>query len=143
MTPGTRYAGVEPTPATPWIKYDLVGPVGETGDYVALDRRAPEMKAGDLYAIGTAGAYGAVHRPAPTITRPWSRRFSCTATSTMSSQAAVRGRPAHRHGQLCRTGLRPSDHFFPSPVACTRKSLFVCIAFWRVRQKRLIDWLSG
>ncbi len=39
---------------------DVVGPVCETGDYLALDRRMPEPKPGDLVAIMTAGAYGAV-----------------------------------------------------------------------------------
>ena len=39
---------------------DVVGPVCETGDYLALDRTLVEPKAGDLLAIMTAGAYGAV-----------------------------------------------------------------------------------
>ena len=42
------------------ILADVVGPVCETGDYIALDRNLPEPKAGDLLAIMTAGAYGAV-----------------------------------------------------------------------------------
>ena len=42
------------------ITADVVGPVCETGDYLALDRNLPEPKAGDLLAIMTAGAYGAV-----------------------------------------------------------------------------------
>jgi diaminopimelate decarboxylase len=41
-------------------KVDIVGPVCETGDYLALDRPMPHVKAGDLLAIMTAGAYGAV-----------------------------------------------------------------------------------
>jgi diaminopimelate decarboxylase len=39
---------------------DVVGPVCESGDYLALDRTLPDPKAGDLLAIMTAGAYGAV-----------------------------------------------------------------------------------
>jgi diaminopimelate decarboxylase len=39
---------------------DVVGPVCETGDYLALDRTLSEPRAGDLLAIMTAGAYGAV-----------------------------------------------------------------------------------
>jgi diaminopimelate decarboxylase len=39
---------------------DLVGPVCETGDYLALDRPLPAFKPDDLVAIMTAGAYGAV-----------------------------------------------------------------------------------
>jgi diaminopimelate decarboxylase len=42
------------------IVADVVGPVCETGDYLALDRKLPEPKAGDLLAIMTGGAYGAV-----------------------------------------------------------------------------------
>ena len=45
---------------TPEITADVVGPVCESGDYLALDRSMPEVKAGDLVAIMTAGAYGAV-----------------------------------------------------------------------------------
>ncbi|MEO5324809.1 diaminopimelate decarboxylase [Mesorhizobium sp. CC13] len=39
---------------------DIVGPVCETGDYLGLDRDLPRLEAGDLIAVGTAGAYGAV-----------------------------------------------------------------------------------
>ena len=39
---------------------DVVGPVCESGDYLALDRTLPAPKSGDLLAIMTAGAYGAV-----------------------------------------------------------------------------------
>lgn len=42
------------------VSMDIVGPVCETGDYLALDRKLPPMQAGDLIAILTAGAYGAV-----------------------------------------------------------------------------------
>jgi diaminopimelate decarboxylase len=42
------------------ITADVVGPVCESGDYLALDRTLAEPKAGDLLAIMTAGAYGAV-----------------------------------------------------------------------------------
>lgn len=44
----------------PPIKGDLVGPVCETGDFIAKDRNLPALKAGDLFAVGSAGAYGAV-----------------------------------------------------------------------------------
>ncbi|MCO5059375.1 MAG: diaminopimelate decarboxylase [Rhizobiaceae bacterium] len=44
----------------PRMVVDVVGPVCETGDYIALDRDLPRMAAGDLIAVGTAGAYGAV-----------------------------------------------------------------------------------
>jgi diaminopimelate decarboxylase len=44
----------------PVLVADVVGPVCETGDYLALGRNLPEPKPGDLLAIMTAGAYGAV-----------------------------------------------------------------------------------
>ena len=47
-------------PEAPQIVVDVVGGVCETGDYLALDRALPPLKAGDLIAIMTAGAYGAV-----------------------------------------------------------------------------------
>ena len=37
---------------------DVVGPVCETGDFLARKRPLPELKAGDLLAIMQAGAYG-------------------------------------------------------------------------------------
>ncbi|HLL28233.1 MAG TPA: diaminopimelate decarboxylase [Xanthobacteraceae bacterium] len=49
-----------PRPNSDWIVADVVGPVCETGDYLALDRRLPAVGEGDLLAIMTAGAYGAV-----------------------------------------------------------------------------------
>lgn len=42
------------------IVADVVGPVCETGDYLALGRRLPALKAGDLVAVMSSGAYGAV-----------------------------------------------------------------------------------
>lgn len=50
----------EPEANAPWSVADVVGPVCESGDYLALDRRLPQLKEGDLVAVMTAGAYGAV-----------------------------------------------------------------------------------
>ena len=44
----------------PAVMQDVVGPVCETGDYLATERTLPPFKAGDLMAVMTAGAYGAV-----------------------------------------------------------------------------------
>lgn len=49
----------EPRPGAPHITADVVGPVCETGDYLALARSMPAPKPGDLLAVMTAGAYGA------------------------------------------------------------------------------------
>ncbi len=42
------------------ITADLVGPVCETGDFLARNRDLPEPGPGDLLAVMSAGAYGAV-----------------------------------------------------------------------------------
>ncbi|HON56695.1 MAG TPA: diaminopimelate decarboxylase, partial [bacterium] len=39
-------------------KYDIVGPVCESGDYFAKDRELPKVQSGDYLAILSAGAYG-------------------------------------------------------------------------------------
>ncbi|QND56924.1 diaminopimelate decarboxylase [Mesorhizobium huakuii] len=51
---------VQPPADTPRMMVDVVGQVCETGDYLGLDRDLPRLKAGDLVAVSTAGAYGAV-----------------------------------------------------------------------------------
>ncbi|MGZ5923232.1 MAG: diaminopimelate decarboxylase, partial [Rhizomicrobium sp.] len=50
----------EPSPDAVHKRYDVVGPVCETSDIFAADRDLPELKSGELVAILTAGAYGAV-----------------------------------------------------------------------------------
>jgi diaminopimelate decarboxylase len=51
---------VEPAPGAWRIVADVVGPVCETGDYLALQRDIAEPKRGDLLVLMTTGAYGAV-----------------------------------------------------------------------------------
>jgi diaminopimelate decarboxylase len=46
-------------PGAPRITADVVGPVCESGDFLALDRSVAAPQAGDLLAVMTAGAYGA------------------------------------------------------------------------------------
>lgn len=46
-------------PDRPTIVTDIVGPVCETGDFLARDRELPELAAGELLWVGAAGAYGA------------------------------------------------------------------------------------
>jgi len=40
------------------LRADVVGPVCESGDFLAQDRQMPEVFPGDLLAVCTAGAYG-------------------------------------------------------------------------------------
>src|SRR5215212_3619808 len=50
----------EPGPEESRVIADLVGPVCESGDFLALDRDLPAPQPGDLLAVMSAGAYGAV-----------------------------------------------------------------------------------
>jgi|SRR5437660_8521279 diaminopimelate decarboxylase len=52
---------VREMPAAGRVLVDVVGPVCESGDFLALDRELPHPQAGDLLAVMTTGAYGAVH----------------------------------------------------------------------------------
>jgi diaminopimelate decarboxylase len=50
----------EPEPGAPRVVADVVGPVCESGDFLALDREMARPQPSDLVAVMTAGAYGAV-----------------------------------------------------------------------------------
>jgi len=51
---------IEPEAAIMPAKYDIVGPICESGDTFAKGREMPAVVAGDLVAFRSAGAYGAV-----------------------------------------------------------------------------------
>ncbi len=40
------------------VKYDVVGPICESGDFLAKDRMLNELRKGDVIAFASAGAYG-------------------------------------------------------------------------------------
>ncbi|MGD0816900.1 MAG: diaminopimelate decarboxylase [Methanomassiliicoccales archaeon] len=44
--------------ARPTYNYDIVGPICESGDFIARDRMLPRIEIGDLIAVYDAGAYG-------------------------------------------------------------------------------------
>ncbi|HEX6132328.1 MAG TPA: diaminopimelate decarboxylase, partial [Longimicrobiales bacterium] len=52
VEPAARIAGRQTVPV------DVVGPICESGDFLALDRPIPRVEPGELLAIGTTGAYG-------------------------------------------------------------------------------------
>ncbi len=54
------FHAIEPVVATEnkTITADVVGPICETGDFLALDRKIPDVKKGDLLVVMSAGAYG-------------------------------------------------------------------------------------
>ncbi|MFT6073397.1 MAG: diaminopimelate decarboxylase [Yoonia sp.] len=51
---------IEPAPGAEPVKYDIVGPICESGDTFAKAREMPKLVADDLVAFRSAGAYGAV-----------------------------------------------------------------------------------
>jgi diaminopimelate decarboxylase len=50
--------GAEQHPERDRMTVDVVGPICETGDFLALDRELERVLEGELLAVGTAGAYG-------------------------------------------------------------------------------------
>ena len=61
IRPSLYQAHHEVVPVVPrsgTIHGDLVGPVCESGDFIAADRDLPAVEAGDLMAVRSAGAYG-------------------------------------------------------------------------------------
>jgi diaminopimelate decarboxylase len=72
---------------------DVVGPVCESGDYLALDRDLPEVSAGDLVAVMSAGAYGAVQAGT------YNSRLLIPEVLVKGSQFAV-VRPRPSYGEL-------------------------------------------
>ncbi len=50
----------EPQPDSETMTADIVGAICETGDYLAQNRVLPKVVEGDLLAVKSAGAYGAV-----------------------------------------------------------------------------------
>ncbi len=57
---GSRHEilSVDERPDRPLARYDVVGPVCESGDFLAKDRDLTELQADDLIAVASAGAYG-------------------------------------------------------------------------------------
>ncbi|MGO4908419.1 diaminopimelate decarboxylase [Pseudorhodobacter sp. W20_MBD10_FR17] len=51
---------IEPSAGAAQQPYDIVGPICESGDTFAKARNLPALQAGDLIALRSAGAYGAV-----------------------------------------------------------------------------------
>jgi len=56
------YHAIEPVAISPkeLIVADVVGPICESGDFLAIDRSMPIVERGDLLAVMSAGAYGYV-----------------------------------------------------------------------------------
>ncbi|MBM3502531.1 MAG: diaminopimelate decarboxylase [Alphaproteobacteria bacterium] len=85
VTVRERPAGAESS------RVDVVGPVCETGDYLALDHPLPTVHAGELLAIRTAGAYGAVMASSYN-----SRPIVPEVLVSAGRYSVVRSRPSYR-----------------------------------------------
>ena len=90
---------------------DLVGPVCESGDYLARDRELPDASEGDVLAIMDAGAYGfsmaSNYNSRPRPQRSWSRETagpSCANASTAPTSS--RGSWFRRFCRLQVSGYR-------------------------------------
>ncbi len=57
---GARHQILPVRPDRSWITADVVGPVCESGDFLARGQRVPDAHPGDLLAVMSAGAYGFV-----------------------------------------------------------------------------------
>jgi diaminopimelate decarboxylase len=80
----------EPASDAPVRRFDVVGPICETGDFFAHERPLPPLAAGDLLALASAGAYGAVM--ASTYN---SRPLVPEVMVQGQDHAIVRARPSH------------------------------------------------
>ncbi|MGC6484859.1 MAG: diaminopimelate decarboxylase [Candidatus Puniceispirillales bacterium] len=83
------------------VMTDIVGPVCETGDYLGLGRMMPPTEAGDLLAVMSAGAYGAVMRsayntrpPAPEVMVIEGEAHAVSARQTVDELLALETIPA-------------------------------------------------
>ena len=81
---------MKPEPAgQPW-SVTWSAPVCETGDFFAQDRTLPRLEAGDLIALLTAGAYGAVQANSYN-----SRLLVPEVLVRRKSHAVIRPRPSY------------------------------------------------
>jgi diaminopimelate decarboxylase len=81
---------MEAAPSARRLKVDVVGPICESGDYLAQNRDIAEVAAGDLLAVMSAGAYGAVQ--AGTYN---SRLLIAEVLVNGADYAIVRARPSY------------------------------------------------
>src|SRR5205823_5296926 len=77
--------------ALPGVTADVVGPICETGDFLARDREMANVMPGDFVAVCAAGAYGFVQAP------NWRKRrltWASTASISPSARAGTSSRSA-------------------------------------------------
>jgi diaminopimelate decarboxylase len=80
----------EPAPGAAREPADVVGPICESGDIFARDRRLPPLAPGDLVAILSTGAYGA------TMSSTYNSRLPAPEVMVRGRDSAlIRARPDH------------------------------------------------
>ncbi|HVM78063.1 MAG TPA: diaminopimelate decarboxylase, partial [Stellaceae bacterium] len=80
-----------PEPGAALVPADVVGPICETGDTFATDRPLPPIAVGDLLAILSAGAYGAV------MSSSYNTRLLVPEVLVKGDEyAVIRPRPSYR-----------------------------------------------
>lgn len=90
----------EPRPETRRVRYDVVGPICESGDTFTTARELPEMKAGDLLVFKTAGAYGA------TMSSTYNQRLLVPEVLVKGAEYAVT-RPRQTYEELLGLDRKP------------------------------------
>ncbi len=91
-------------------RYDVVGPLCESGDFLAQDRDLPPIKAGDMLAVFTTGAYGM------TMTSSYNDQPRPAEVLVEGSQARlIRRRESASDLLMHEQGLHPPDSRTPHP----------------------------
>ncbi|CAN1550251.1 LysA Diaminopimelate decarboxylase [Rhabdaerophilaceae bacterium] len=83
------------------LRYDVVGPICESSDTFAVERELPELKAGDLIALKSAGAYGA------SMSSNYNQRLLVPEVLVKGDEFAVT-RPRQTYAELLGTDRTPS-----------------------------------
>ncbi len=91
-----RQPGLE----TPLARYDVVGPICESGDTFATGRELPRLEAGDLAVFKTAGAYGA------TMSSTYNQRLLVPEVLVKGREYAVT-RPRQTYEELIGLDCKP------------------------------------
>jgi len=68
------------------IKADVVGPICESSDFLAKDRKIPKPKPGELLAVMSAGAYGFPCQRITTQGPDWQKSLFGTTRFTSSAE---------------------------------------------------------
>jgi diaminopimelate decarboxylase len=142
------------TPGQPVREYTLVGPLCTTIDTLATGVALPELRSGDVLAVGSSGAYGLTASPTKFISHPepgeYALRLDDTAHEPQDvsevirrpwsmASAGRRGVSTFGHGlweAFCATVERGSSR--PAIVQGARRLTFLD---WKLRSQSIARWL--